>query len=134
MQSTWSASGVGTIDGGFAHVDALDVLKVCLRRWYVVLPVVLLSLAAGIGLALQQKPTYTAFGSYALVYHNAATSTELREGRDPTDRIRLLLTARSYSAKHWSPTSCPDHHRRPLVESATAGRLHGRPEMAPRTR
>ena len=63
-------------------MDALDVLKVCLRRWYVVLPVVLLSLAAGLGLASQQKPTYTAVGSYALVYHSP---TQLKEGEDPTE-------------------------------------------------
>jgi hypothetical protein len=63
-------------------VDALDVLKVCLRRWYVVLPVVLLSLAAGLGLASQQKPTYTAVGSYALVYHSPA---HVKEGEDPTE-------------------------------------------------
>jgi hypothetical protein len=63
-------------------VDALDVLKVCLRRWYVVLPIVLLSLAAALGLAHQQKPTYTAFGSYALVYHSPP---KLKEGVDPTE-------------------------------------------------
>jgi hypothetical protein len=62
-------------------VDALDVLKVCLRRWYVVLPVLLLSLAAGLGLASQQQPTYTAAGSYALVYHSPA---KVKEGEDPT--------------------------------------------------
>jgi hypothetical protein len=44
-----SGSRVGTTDGRFVHVDVLDVLKVGLRQWYVVLPVVLLSLAAGIG-------------------------------------------------------------------------------------
>ena len=63
-------------------MDALDVLKVCLRRWYVVLPIVLLSLAAGLGLASQQKPTYTAVGSYALVYHSPA---HIKEGEDPTE-------------------------------------------------
>ena len=81
VQSTWSASGGRDDYGGFAHVDALDVLKVCLRRWYVVLPVILLSLGAGLGLALQQKPTYTASGSYALVYYS---SDAIKEGeRDP---------------------------------------------------
>jgi hypothetical protein len=63
-------------------VDALDVLKVWLRRWYVVIPIVLLSLAAALGLAHQQKPTYTAFGSYALVYHSPP---DLKEGVDPTE-------------------------------------------------
>jgi hypothetical protein len=82
VQSTWLASGVGTKYGGLAYVDALDVLKVCLRRWYVVIPIVLLSLAAALGLAHQQKPTYTAFGSYALVYHSPPN---LKEGVDPTE-------------------------------------------------
>jgi hypothetical protein len=60
-------------------VDALDVLKLCLRRWYVVVPVVLLSVAAGLGLAHQQKPTYTAYGSYALVYHSPQTTSQRRD-------------------------------------------------------
>jgi hypothetical protein len=63
-------------------VDALDVLKVWLRRWYVVIPIVLLSLAAALGLAHQQKPTYTAFGGYALVYHSPP---HLKEGVVPTE-------------------------------------------------
>ena len=67
-------------------MDALDVLKVCLRRWYVAVPVVLLSIAAGLGLALHQTPTYTAFASYALVYHNPGTSPE---GREPQERNPL---------------------------------------------
>jgi hypothetical protein len=67
-------------------VDALDVLKVCLRRWYVVLPIVLLSLAAGIGLASQQKPIYTAFGSYALIYHSSGST---KDGSDPTEKNPL---------------------------------------------
>jgi hypothetical protein len=67
-------------------VDALDVLKVCLRRWYVAVPVVLLSVAAGLGLAHQQKPTYTAFASYALVYHNPGTSPQ---GREPQEKNPL---------------------------------------------
>ena len=101
VQSTWSASGVGDYYGGFAHVDALDVLKVCLRRWYVVLPVVLLSLAAGLGLALQQKPTYTASGSYALVYYSSATAGKLSPPRlaTPEKGIHLPRRERCYSAK-----------------------------------
>lgn len=55
-------------------MDALDVLKVCLRRWYVVLPVIIVALGAGFGLASQEKPTYTAFASYALVFHSPAES------------------------------------------------------------
>jgi hypothetical protein len=67
-------------------VDALDVLKVCLGRWYVAVPVMLLSVAAGLGLAHQQKPTYTAFASYALVYNNPGTSPQ---GREPQEENPL---------------------------------------------
>jgi hypothetical protein len=44
------------------------------------IPILAISIAAGLGLASQQKPTYTAFGSYALVYQG--TITELRDPRD----------------------------------------------------
>jgi hypothetical protein len=63
-------------------VDAFDVLKVCLRRWYVVVPVIVVALGAGFGLAWQQKPTYTAFAGYALVYHNPISSSSTRDPRD----------------------------------------------------
>lgn len=60
-------------------MDALDVLKVCLRRWFVMLPILALALGAGYGLASQQKPTYTALGNYALVFQG--TVTDLRDPR-----------------------------------------------------
>jgi hypothetical protein len=49
-------------------VDSLDVAKVCMRRWYVMLPLLLLAVGAGLGLANRIKPTYTASGAYAFVY------------------------------------------------------------------
>lgn len=49
-------------------MDSLDVIKVCLRRWYVFLPLVLLAAGAGFGLSRQLKSSYTAIGSYAFVY------------------------------------------------------------------
>ena len=64
-------------------MDALDVLKICLRRWYVVFPVIILALGAGLGLASEQKPTYTAFGGYALVFHDPAAPSST--GRDPRE-------------------------------------------------
>jgi hypothetical protein len=60
-------------------VDALDVLKVCLRRWFIMLPILALALGAGYGLASQQKPTYTAVANYALVFQG--TVTDLRDPR-----------------------------------------------------
>jgi len=49
-------------------VDALDVMKVCLRRWDVMLPVLAITVAAGWGLLQARAPTYLASGSFALVY------------------------------------------------------------------
>jgi hypothetical protein len=66
-------------------VDSLDVVKVCLRRWYIFLPLVLLAAGAGIGLSKQVKPTYTATGSYAFLYPNpeAITPTSDPRNRNP---------------------------------------------------
>ena len=49
-------------------MDAFEVIKVCIRRWWVLLPVVLLAVGAGYGLVKQQKPLYYGFGGFALVY------------------------------------------------------------------
>ena len=49
-------------------MDAFDVIKVCFRRWWVLLPVILLALGSGLGLLQQQKPVYYGFGAFALVY------------------------------------------------------------------
>jgi hypothetical protein len=71
-------------------VDVLDVLRVCLRRWYVVLPFIILALGAGFGLARQQKPSYTAFASYALVFHDPDTSSSSE--RSPLEQNPLGAT------------------------------------------
>ena len=49
-------------------MDALDVARVCVRRWWVIVPVLLLAWGASLGLAKQVKPEYSAFASYALLY------------------------------------------------------------------
>ena len=59
-------------------MDALDVLKVCLRRWWVFVPVVALALGAGLGIVRGQQQSYQAYASFALVY-------EQPPGRDPQD-------------------------------------------------
>ncbi len=51
-------------------MDALDVIKVSIRRWYVMLPVLLLAAALGYQLVSNQKPVYTAYASYGLVYNH----------------------------------------------------------------
>ena len=49
-------------------MDSLDVIKVCLRRWYVFIPLLLIAAGAGFGLKGQLRPTYMAVGGYAFVY------------------------------------------------------------------
>ncbi|MDF1603451.1 hypothetical protein [Nocardioides sp. YIM 152315] len=49
-------------------MDALDVMKVCLRRWYVMMAVILIAAGAGAGLVRDQAPVFRASGNYALVY------------------------------------------------------------------
>lgn len=51
-------------------MDSLDVVLVCLRRWYIMLAVLGLTAGAGMGLVQAQKPSYHAFATYALVFEN----------------------------------------------------------------
>jgi hypothetical protein len=66
-------------------VDSLDVIKVCLRRWYVFFPLILLAAGAGVGLGKQVKPPYTATGSYSFIYPTpeAITATSDPRNRNP---------------------------------------------------
>ena len=66
-------------------MDSLDVIKVCLRRWYIFLPLILLAAGAGVGLGKQVKPTYSATGSYSFIYPNpdAITATSDPRNRNP---------------------------------------------------
>lgn len=59
-------------------MDALDVVKVCLRRWWVFIPVVALAAGAGLGIVRSDKPSYQSYASFALVY-------EQPPGRGPQD-------------------------------------------------
>lgn len=63
-------------------MDAIDVIKVCLKRWYVMAPVVLLAIAVGVGFAQQVRPTYTASGTYAVIYKNTDKITAKNDPRD----------------------------------------------------
>jgi len=47
------------------------------------MPCILLSVAAGLGLAWSQKPTYTAFASYALVFEGSASSVNDPRAQNP---------------------------------------------------
>lgn len=49
-------------------MDALDVIRICARRYAVFLPILALAIGAGIGLSSRLKPEYHGFGSYAVVF------------------------------------------------------------------
>jgi hypothetical protein len=74
-------------------VDSLDVIKVCLRRWYVFLPLVLLAAGAGVGLTKQVKPTYTATGSYAFLYPHPEAITPSADPRNQNPLVTQGYTA-----------------------------------------
>jgi hypothetical protein len=55
-------------------MDAVDILKVCLRRWYVMLPILLGAAGVGYQLVQAQETTFTAYASYAMVQTPSAAS------------------------------------------------------------
>ena len=64
-------------------MDALDILKVCLRRWYIMLPI--LFGAAGVSLQLVQaeQTTFTAYASYGLIQSERSPSDVNGATADP---------------------------------------------------
>jgi hypothetical protein len=63
-------------------VDARDVLRVCVRRWWVMVPVLALAAGSGVGLSTELKPEYFGFGSYALVFaHSNASHSKQADPR-----------------------------------------------------
>jgi hypothetical protein len=79
--------------GEVKNVDSLDVIKVCLRRWYVFLPLLLLAAGAGVGLSKQVKPTYTATGSYAFLYPRPEAITPAADPRNQNPLVTQGYTA-----------------------------------------
>ncbi|KQX62911.1 hypothetical protein [Angustibacter sp. Root456] len=69
-------------------MDALDVAKVCLRRWYVVLPVILLAVGAGLSMTSSRPSSYSGTAAFALIYTHA---DELKPNQpDPRTKNPLL--------------------------------------------
>jgi hypothetical protein len=75
-------------------VDAVDILKICLRRWYVMLPILLGAAGVSNQLLQAQETTYTAAASYGLVQPRLPGATTTGE-RNPlgTDDDALVGAA-----------------------------------------
>ncbi|MGV1009221.1 MAG: hypothetical protein ACOYBY_11525 [Dermatophilaceae bacterium] len=65
------------------RVDALDIVVVCVRRWWVMVPILALAAAVGLNLTHDQKPVYAASGGYALVYAHYDPSANANGAQDP---------------------------------------------------
>ena len=64
-------------------MDAIDILKICIRRWYVMLPILLGAAGVSYQLVQSQETTYTAAASYGLV------QPRLTSGTAPVERNPL---------------------------------------------
>jgi hypothetical protein len=89
-------------------MDTLDVLKVCVRRWWVCLPILVLAGVVGVSMSNQLKPEYMAYGSYAVVYDHAG-AIQLNQP-DPRNANPLssdggLLLGETLVAELTSPTT-----------------------------
>jgi hypothetical protein len=75
-------------------MDAVDILKICFRRWYVMLPILLGAAGVSYQLVQSQETTYTAFTSYGLVQPRLTADAGALE-RNPlgTDDSRLVGAA-----------------------------------------
>jgi hypothetical protein len=70
-------------------VDALDVAKVCLRRWFVVVPIMLLAVGAGFSLRTHREASYSGTAAFAFLY----TQTDLIKPNQPDPREKNPLLA-----------------------------------------
>jgi hypothetical protein len=78
-------------------VDAVDILKICFRRWYVMLPILIGAAGVSYQLIETQETTYTAAASYGLVQPRLTSATgELERnplGSDGSDLVGAALEA-----------------------------------------
>ncbi len=76
-------------------MDAVDILKVCFRRWYVMLPILLGAAGVSYQLVQAQETTYTAAACYGLVQPRLTATPGTAEERNPlgTDDNKLVGAA-----------------------------------------
>jgi hypothetical protein len=80
-----------------ASMDAVDILKICLRRWYVMLPILIGAAGVSYQLVKSQETTYTAAASYGLVQPRLTSGPGTGErnplGTDDSDLVGAALEA-----------------------------------------
>jgi hypothetical protein len=99
-------------------VDAVDILKICFRRWYVMLPILIGAAGVSYQLVESQETTYTAAASYGLVQPGVTSGAAEAErnplGTDGGDLVGAALEAQlnsrvtqqllgSESTRGWGP-------------------------------
>lgn len=99
-------------------MDAVDILKICFRRWYVMLPILIGAAGVSYQLIESRETTYTAAASYGLVQPRLTSATgELERnplGSDGSDLVGEALEAQlnsrvtqqqlgSESTRGWGP-------------------------------
>lgn len=104
-------------------MDAVDILKICIRRWYVMLPILLGAAGVSYQLVQSQETTYTAAASYGLVQprltSGAATGERNPLGTDDSDLVGAALEAQlnsratqqrlgSDTTRGWGPGEADD--------------------------
>lgn len=78
-------------------MDAVDILKICFRRWYVMLPILIGAAGVSHQLIQTQETTYTAAASYGLIQPRPMTPDGAGErnplGTDDSDLVGAALEA-----------------------------------------
>lgn len=76
-------------------MDAVDILKICFRRWYVMLPILLGAAGVSYQLLQSQETTYTAATRYGLVQPRLTATNGTAVERNPlgTDDNKLVGAA-----------------------------------------
>lgn len=129
-------------------MDAVDILKICFRRWYVMLPILIGAAGVSYQLIATQETTYTAAASYGLVQPRLTSAEGEAErnplGSDGSDLVGAALEAQlnsrvtqqqlgSESTRGWGPGE-PDNGssysvKIPMFETTYEVRAYGPDEQ-----
>jgi hypothetical protein len=130
-------------------VDAVDILKICFRRWYVMLPILIGAAGVSYQLIETQETTYTAAASYGLVQPRLTAGTPEAErnplGSDGSDLVGAALEAQlnsrvtqqqlgSETTRGWGPGESDNGSsysvKIPMFETTYEVRAYGPDEQA----